>query len=229
LVDDDPAIGRLIRKFLEREGYEFALAETVAAMRDLVDRGVVDLVLLDFELPDEDGWSALRWLRARGSLPVLMLTGRGDTVDKVIGLELGADDYLAKPFDLRELLARIRNVQRRLEKPAAPAAAVKSVVAFDGWTLDLSNQQLKSETGERVHLTQAEYNILTLFARNSQRVISREELLEISGGRSWDPGDRSIDVHISNLRRKLDGDSDQPSRIRTIRNGGYMFMPSCGE
>ena len=226
IVEDDPAVAKLLKTYLEREGYSAAVAETVADMRTAVEAGKVDLVLLDVVLPDEDGWSALRWLRARGDLPVIMLTGKGETVDKVIGLELGADDYLAKPFDLRELLARMRSIQRRAEKRAAPSA--EDSIAFADWVLDVSSQQLKSEAGDLVHLTQAEYRILVLLAKNPRRVISRDQLMETMAGREWEPFDRSIDVHISNLRRKLDPDPKLPSLIRTVRGAGYMFVPTRG-
>jgi DNA-binding response OmpR family regulator len=230
IVEDDSSVAKLLRTYLEREGYSAASAETVADMRSAVEAGRVDLVLLDVVLPDEDGWSALRWLRARSDLPVIMLTGKGETVDKVIGLELGADDYLAKPFDLRELLARMRSIQRRAEKRAAPAAGATAadVIAFAGWMLDVASQQLKTEGGELVHLTQAEYRILVVLARNPRQVVSRDQLMEAMAGREWEPFDRSIDVHISNLRRKLDPDPKLPSLIRTVRGAGYMFVPSRG-
>jgi DNA-binding response OmpR family regulator len=226
IVEDDLAITKMLKTYLEREGYSTAGAATVADMRTAVEAGRVDLVLLDVVLPDEDGWSALRWLRARSDLPVIMLTGKGETVDKVTGLELGADDYLAKPFDMRELLARMRSIQRRAEKRAAPSA--DDMISFAGWHLDVSSQQLKAENGDATHLTQAEYRILVLLAKNPRRVITRDQLMEAMAGREWEPFDRSIDVHISNLRRKLDPDPKQPSLIRTVRGAGYMFVPNRG-
>ena len=226
IVEDDPAITKMLKTYLEREGYAIAAAGTVADMRAAIERGTVDLMLLDVVLPDEDGWSALRWVRARGDLPVIMLTGKGETVDKVIGLELGADDYLAKPFDMRELLARMRSIQRRADKRRTPSP--DEALAFAGWRLDVASQQLKSEAGDTVHLTQAEYRILVLLARNPRRVITRDQLMEAMAGREWEPLDRSIDVHISNLRRKLDPDPQQPSLIRTVRGAGYMLVPNRG-
>jgi DNA-binding response OmpR family regulator len=191
-------------------------------------------VLLDVGLPDEDGWSALKWLRARSDhLPIIMLTGKSEMTDKVVGLELGADDYLAKPFELRELLARIRTVQRRTEKVAAALAAAAppaeggadGKICFAGWVLDSASHLVRSAAGEPLHLTQAEFRILTLLARNPGVVVPRDDLMSAAAGRDWDPFDRSVDVHISNLRKKLDLDPDLPSLIRTVRGAGYMFVP----
>jgi len=229
VVEDDTGVSKLIKTYLEREGYAVAVAETVGEMRAAVERAPVDMVILDVMLPDEDGWSALRWLRARHALPVIMLTGKAEPIDRVIGLELGADDYVAKPFDLRELLARMRTIQRRVDKvQAQPTANTAEAIQFAGWTLDIVSQQLKSETGDAVHLTQAEYRILVLLARNPRRVVSRDELMDATAGRDWEPFDRSIDVHISNLRRKIDPEPKQPSLIRTVRGAGYMFVPQRG-
>jgi two-component system, OmpR family, response regulator len=229
VVEDDPAVSKLLKTYLEREGYAVMVAETVGEMRAAVERAPVDMIILDVVLPDEDGWSALRWLRARHALPVIMLTGKAEPVDRVIGLELGADDYVAKPFDLRELLARMRTIQRRLDKmQAQPPANHDEAIAFAGWTLDIVSQQLRSDDGKAAHLTQAEYRILALLARNPRRVVSRDELMDATAGRDWEPFDRSIDVHISNLRRKIDPDPKQPSLIRTVRGAGYMFVPHRG-
>jgi len=229
VVEDDKAVSMLVRTYLEREGYGVIVAETVGEMRAAIERAPVDMVILDVILPDEDGWSALRWLRARHALPVIMLTGKTEPVDRVVGLELGADDYITKPFDLRELLARMRTIQRRLDKmQAQPPADAEEAIAFAGWTLDIVSQQLRSDDGEAAHLTQAEYRILALLARNPRRVVSRDELMDATAGREWEPFDRSIDVHISNLRRKIDPEPKQPSLIRTVRGAGYMFVPARG-
>ncbi len=231
IVEDDRAVFRLLQSYLEREGYSVVNAETVASMRRIVESTPISMVLLDVGLPDEDGWSALKWLRARSDLPIIMLTGKGEMTDKVVGLELGADDYLAKPFELRELLARIRTLQRRTEKSAAAAAAAPAAengggkITFAGWVLDPASHLVKSEAGETLHLTQAEFRILTLLAKNPNAVVPRDDLMTAAAGRDWDPFDRSVDVHISNLRKKLDLDPDLPSLIRTVRGAGYMFVP----
>jgi DNA-binding response OmpR family regulator len=225
-VEDDRSIAKLLHTYLEREGYAVSDSDTVAAMRRTVESTQVDLVLLDVGLPDEDGWSALKWLRARSDVPIIMLTGKNETIDKVIGLELGADDYLSKPFEFRELLARIRTILRRTEKAAVQVEApADEKISFAGWVLDPTSQLVKSEDGDLLHLTQAEYRILALLVRNPGRVIVRDDLMSAAAGRDWDPMDRSIDVHVSNLRKKLDLDPDLPSLIRTVRGAGYMFVP----
>src|SRR5579859_2870899 len=231
IVEDDRAVFRLLQTYLEREGYSVVNAETVASMRRIIESTQVSMVLLDVGLPDEDGWSALKWLRARSDIPIIMLTGKSEMTDKVVGLELGADDYLAKPFELRELLARIRTLQRRTEKAAATSAAAPAAesgggkITFAGWVLDPASHLVKSEAGETLHLTQAEFRILTLLARNPGVVVPRDDLMSAAAGRDWDPFDRSVDVHISNLRKKLDLDPNLPSLIRTVRGAGYMFVP----
>jgi two-component system, OmpR family, response regulator len=233
IVEDDRAVFRLLQSYLEREGYSVINAETVASMRRIVESSQVSMVLLDVGLPDEDGWSALKWLRARSDLPIIMLTGKGEMTDKVVGLELGADDYLAKPFELRELLARIRTIQRRTEKAAAASAAAAPAsdagnggkISFAGWVLDPASHLVKSDAGETLHLTQAEFRILSLLAKNPNVVVPRDDLMSAAAGRDWDPFDRSVDVHISNLRKKLDLDPNLPSLIRTVRGAGYMFVP----
>jgi len=230
VVDDDRAVSRLLQTYLEREGYLVLKADSVADMRRTVETTILDMVLLDVGLPGEDGWSALKWLRARGDLPVIMLTGRSEMTDKVVGLELGADDYLVKPFELRELLARIRTVQRRFIKATERAAdlAAADKITFADWVLDPASQLVKSQSGEQLHLTLAEYRILELLARHPGRAIRRDDLMNAAAGRDWDPMDRSIDVHISNLRKKLDRDPQLPSLIRTVRGAGYMFVPTQG-
>jgi DNA-binding response OmpR family regulator len=226
IVEDDPAVSKLIKTYLEGEGYDTSTAETAVQMRAAIEAKKVDFIILDDVLPDEGGWSVLRWLRARHALPVIMLAGRAEPVDRVIGLELGADDYVAKPFDLRELLARIRTIQRRVGNARPPPSPTTTeAIQFAGWTLNFASQRLLSGAGDAQHLTQAEYRVLVLLARNPRRIVSRDELMDATAGRDWEPFDRSIDVHISRLRRKIDSDPRLPSLIRTVRGAGYMFIP----
>lgn len=230
IVDDDAAISKLLAAYLRKEGFDIAIAESVREMQERFAAQPPEMILLDVMLPDADGWSALRWLRARSAVPVIMLTGKGETIDKIVGLEMGADDYLAKPFDLRELLARIRTIQRRLDRPGAPTregAAEKQEVRFQGWVLDLAAHQLLDTDGQSVHLTQAEYRILVLLTAAPRQPVHRDQLMEAVAGRNWDPMDRSVDVHVSNLRRKLDREGGGPSLIRTVRGAGYMFVPGA--
>ncbi len=230
VVDDDQGIVKLLKTYLMNEGFSVSSARSVAEMRtEFAGVAKIDCVLLDVVLPDEDGWAALRWIRAQGDTPIIMLTGKRETVDKIVGLEMGADDYLSKPFELRELLARIRTILRRFVRTAAPVEQQSAErIEFAEWVLDLASQQLKSAAGQTIHLTQAEYRILNYLVLNPRRMISRDQLMDVVTGRGWEPFDRSIDVHISNLRRKVDLDPKLPSLIRTVRGSGYMFVPNRG-
>ncbi|MEJ0067600.1 MAG: response regulator transcription factor [Pseudomonadota bacterium] len=225
LVEGDAGVAQLIRSYLEREGYNVTTCGTVAQMRYVIENACTDLVLLDLLLPHEDGWSALRWLRPRSDVPVIMLSSNADPTDKVISLELGADDYLPKPCDLRELLARIRCIQRRAR--GLTERSVKSeapVIRFNGWTLDRGRRQLTKDGGERVHLSDLEYRLLELLASRPREVMTRDHLMRTTAGREWSPADRAIDVHISKLRRKLHDVGDR-DLIRTVRGAGYMSFP----
>jgi len=227
LVEDDRTVIKLLTDYLGRNGYDVASVGTVDAMRRLVETIKIDLIILNVVLPDEDGRSALRWLRARSVVPVVMLTGEG--VDKVIGFDVGADDYVAKPIDLHALLVQLRRLLLRVRQAQSRiAGSPQDKIKFAEWILDIAGQQLHSKAGDAVHLTPAEYQILLLLAQNPYRVMSRDQLMRASAGRDWEAFDRSIDVHVSNLRRKLDPDLEMPSRIRTVRNVGYMFVPSRG-
>ena len=220
IVDDDAVLRRRLRVYLEKEGFEVTDVGDGAALRNLVAKRAVDLVILDLVMPGEDGLSLTRFLRERSGIGILILTGKGEALDRVIGLEMGADDYVAKPFDLRELLARVRSVLRR----APPDAPVRGgCVSFDGWRFDLERMSLTRDDGAPVELTTAELKILALFARNPGKTLSRDQLLRAAAGRSWSPFDRSVDLHICHLRRKI-GD-ERPSLIRTVRGFGYVFTP----
>ncbi|MFG1391848.1 response regulator [Xanthobacter agilis] len=224
LVEDDREIRSLLADFLGREGYRVLVAEDGIAMDRLLHVARPDLVVLDLMLPGEDGLSICRRLRSRGGLPILMLTAKGDDVDRIVGLEMGADDYLPKPFNPRELLARIRAVLRRADGQGVPD--LNRRLAFASFVADLDARGLAHAGGAPVELTSAEFDLLTCFLERSKRVLSREQLLDWTRGRSADPFDRTIDVSVSRLRRKLAAvDPEASGFIKTVRNGGYLFAP----
>jgi DNA-binding response OmpR family regulator len=224
VVDDEPAICELIETYLSNEGYRVSTAGDGAAMREIIARSPVDLVILDLMLPGEDGFSLTRHLRERSSMGIIILTGKGETVDRVVGLELGADDYLSKPFDLRELLARVKSVLRRTRGGTAIESAESGAcVSFAGWKLDLTAHRLTSPQGTETPLTTGEFELLSVFVNHRSRVLTREELLDLTRGREASPFDRSIDVQVGRLRRKIEPDPEQPTLIKTVRAAGYMF------
>ncbi len=226
VVDDDRDIRQLVGDFLRQNGYRVSLAAHGKEMRNLLDLNRIDLIVLDLMLPGEDGLSLCRNVRANpalAQLPILMLTARGETIDRVIGLEMGADDYLAKPFEPRELLARIRNILRRSRSlPTTPAGQVNRY-AFSGWVLDTGLIRLTSPQGVVVPLSGAEYRLLKIFVEHPQRVLNRDQLMDLTKGRDADPFDRSIDLQISRLRQKLGDDARSPTLIKTLRNEGYVL------
>ncbi len=221
IVDDDPDIRTLVAAFLQREGLSVALAGDAAEMDAELARGAPDLIVLDLMLPGEDGLSICRRLRAAGGPPILMLTAKSDEVDRIVGLEVGADDYLAKPFAPRELLARIRAVLRRWREPAAPARSRR--VVFDRFVLDLDARLLADAAGRAIPLTSGEFDLLALFLERPRRVLSRDQILDRLRGRGAEPFDRSVDMLVSRLRRKLGDAEAGPALITTVRNNGYLF------
>ena len=225
IVDDDPEIRDLTARFLKKHGYRVDTAADARAMDKTLESGRFDLVVLDLMLPGEDGLSICRRLRADTTLPIIMLTALGEDTDRIVGLEMGADDYLPKPFNPRELLARIKAVLRRADSaPAALQADEDSaVLSFEGWRLDLTRRELKAKDGVLVPLTAGEFDLLTAFAERPQRVLSRDQLLDLTRGRDGGPFDRSIDVQLSRLRRKIEADPKEPALIKTVRGGGYIF------
>ncbi len=233
VVDDDERIRTMLRRYLVDEGFTVATAADGEEMRRVIDQQRVDLVLLDLVLPGEDGLSVARYIRQKyPRLPIIMLTGKGELIDRVAGLEAGADDYVAKPFHLREVLARIRTVLRRAqpaeEPPAAPAAAPAatqggSVLAFSGWRLDLLKRELRHEDGQPVALTTGEYDLLQALARSPNRVLNRDQLMDLVKGREWAATDRAIDTQIVRLRKKIERDPKNPELIKTVRGAGYIF------
>lgn len=231
VVDDDREIRSLVAQFLTKHGFRVTGVRDGAEMMRTLDGARVDLIVLDLMLPGEDGLSLCRRLRAApqtAQTPVIMLTAMGEETDRIVGLEMGADDYLAKPFSPRELLARIKAVLRRVSAPpvaGAPAAA-GTVLRFEGWSLDLTKRELRSPDGVLVQLSAGEYDLLVAFVEHPQRVLTRDQLLDLARGRSAVPFDRSVDVQVSRLRRKIEPDPAEPTLIKTVRGGGYLFTPS---
>ena len=221
VVEDDREIGELVRGLLDREGFAALHAASGTEMDDLLQAHAVDLVVLDLMLPGEDGLSICRRLRATGNLPILMLTAKGDDIDRIVGLELGADDYLAKPFNPRELLARIRAVLRRTA-PAASSSGSGERLRFAEFVFDLDARRLFRD-GTEIDLSAGDYDLLAALVHNPNKVLSRDRLMDLTKGRSWEAFDRSVDVALSRLRRKLGDDPGRPRIIKTVRNGGYML------
>jgi DNA-binding response OmpR family regulator len=220
VVDDDADLRQMIADYLSDYDLRVTGAADGKAMRAAMARDPVDLLLLDLKLQGEDGMNLARELRESSSIPIIILSGRSDDVDRIMGLELGADDYLTKPFNLRELLARIRTILRRARGAEGRAA---QALRFDGWQLDMRSRRLTSDEGERVELTHAEFALLAAFLGAPERILSREQLLELSRGTDENVFDRSIDVQILRLRRKLESDPSRPKLIRTERGAGYFF------
>lgn len=228
VVDDHREIRDLVGKYLQQQGYRVSTAENGTALRRLVERGAPDLVVLDIMMPGEDGLTLCRELRARSgpTIPIIFLTARTEETDRVIGLELGADDYLVKPFSSRELLARIKAVLRRVNSlPPQRAARRAGSVRFERWVFSLARRELQSDDGVGVPLSTAEFRLLKAFVDHPGMVLSRDQLLDLTAGREADPFDRSIDNQISRLRRKVELDPKNPTIIQTHRGGGYSFMP----
>jgi len=227
LVDDDAELRDLLRDYLGQAGFRITAVADGRAMQRAMDAAHFDLVILDIMLPGEDGLSLCRRLRAQGRIPILMLTARGDEIDRIVGLEMGADDYLAKPFNPRELLARIKSILRRAGSlPENLAAEDVRRFRFAGWSLDAETRQLLSPAGVLVDLSGVEYKLLRMFVEHPNRVLSRDQLLEFTQGREATPFDRAIDVQIGRLRRKLDDDAREPRLLKTVRNEGYVLAVS---
>lgn len=231
IVDDDRDIRDLLADYLAQFGYRTSTAPDGRAMRQVLGAagpGGVDLIVLDLMLPGEDGLSLCRELRAHSTLPVIMLTARGEMVDRVLGLELGADDYVAKPFEPRELLARIRSVLRRTRTLAGDGSEADEMrrLSFAGWIFDMRRRELLAFDGAVISLSGAEYRMLSAFVTHPNRVLTRDQLMDLTKGREADPFDRSIDLQVSRLRQKLAEDARQPEIIKTVRNEGYVFVAS---
>jgi DNA-binding response OmpR family regulator len=227
VVDDQKEICEMVQDYLSSEGYRVSIAHDGAGMRRVFSQAPVDLVILDLMLPGEDGLTLARWLREESAVGIIILTGRGETVDRIIGLEMGADDYLPKPFHLRELLARVKSVLRRVSSRTTEKAPVARAQAhFAGWHLDLSSRELFSPAGDEVRLTTGEFDLLAAFVANANQVLTRDRLLDLARNREAGPFDRTIDVQVGRLRRKLEDDPQKPSIIKTVRGTGYIFTPN---
>jgi two-component system OmpR family response regulator len=235
IVDDDPSVREMIAEYLSENGYETRQAASGDAMRASLLERVPDVVLLDVRLGREDGLSLARFLRERYDVGIIMVTAAGEVVDRVIGLEVGADDYLAKPFDPRELRARLRSVMRRTQPAstgrtdAREAYAGQQQVHVGRLILDLSGHRLLDKSNNEIALTSMEFDLLKVFTEHPNQVLSRDQLLNATRNRDWQPFDRSIDIRIARLRRKIETDPELPQLIKTVRNAGYMYIPSRAE
>jgi len=230
IVDDDANVRDMLSEYLSTHGYDVSLAESGETMRAALVRRVPDAVLLDLNLPGEDGLSLARYLRERYDLAIIMVTAAGDVVDRVVGLEVGADDYIAKPFDPRELRARLKSVIRRCqaraaERPSSATGTDRHRVTVGACMLDLEAHRLFGADGQEIALTAMEFDLLKVFAAHPNQVLSRDRLLTLTRNRDWEPFDRSIDIRIARLRRKIEPDPEKPRLIKTIRSAGYMFVP----
>jgi two-component system OmpR family response regulator len=222
VVDDDAEILKLLGEYLQRNGFRVSLAKDGKEMRRALEASRPDIVVLDVMLPGDSGLTLCRDLRAASSLPVIMLTARAEEIDRIVGLEMGADDYLAKPFSPRELLARIKSILRRT-RGLAPARGDAQQLRFAGWTLDLAARQLVAPDGVVVALSGAEFRLLLVFVEHPNRVLDRNQLMDLTVGRDGTPFDRSIDVQVSRLRVRLRDDAREPRIIKTVRSEGYVL------
>jgi len=239
VVDDDPAVRELLDDYLSDQGFEVVLADGAPTGRAAMSTGDIGAVLLDVGLPGEDGLSLARHIREYHDIGIIMVSGAGETVDRIIGLEVGADDYVAKPFDLRELKARLKSVLRRYqrsneaqptttERPSMPEGSPPIAtrrVAVGASVLDLDSHQLFGPSGDEIPLTRLEFELLSVLVARPNRPLSRDQLMNLTQGRDWDPMDRSIDIRVARLRSKIESDPERPQLIRTMRGIGYMYMP----
>jgi two-component system phosphate regulon response regulator OmpR len=230
IVDDEPEFRATVAEYLAQRGFTVLAAAGGTELDAIMAQGMPDLVILDVNMPGENGFAVARRLRATSDVPFLMLTVADDIVDRVVGLELGADDYISKPFDLRELRARVDTILRRASRaraaPNAAAARSPALVRIGDFNLDVDARRLSRPNGEEVELTAAEFDLLFAFARNPNRVLSRDRLLELAHHHDTEPFDRSIDVRVTRLRHKIERDPSKPLLIKTMRGAGYMFVPS---
>ena len=233
VVDDEADVRETLQEYLAQNGFRVTALDGGAALRELVEsEEAFEVAILDITMPGEDGLSLTRFLRERTKVGIIMVTASGTTVDRIVGLEMGADDYLPKPVDLRELLARVKAVLRRTAAKAgagagtgAPDEDERRIVAFGECTLDMEAHKLYDEDGKEIPLTAMEFDLLKAFAERPNRVLSRDQLLELAHNRGWEPFDRSIDIRIARIRRKVERDPGKPQVIKTVRGAGYLFSP----
>jgi two-component system OmpR family response regulator len=227
ILDDDEDVRGLLQRYLQQQGFEAYGAADAAGLFRILDEHEIDLVVLDLMMPGEDGFQVCRRLRASSTIPIIMLTAKKDDVDRIVGLEMGADDYVTKPFNPRELVARIRAVMWRVRAGAAPegATAYKLQYRFDNWTLNAATRTLRDATGNEVELSGGEFALLMVFLQNSGRVLNRDQLFDLTRGPSSTPVDRGIDIQVSRLRRKIEPGDGPPRLLKTVRGAGYVFTP----
>jgi DNA-binding response OmpR family regulator len=227
VCDDEPDIRDIVAEYLASHGYVVMQADAGPVLREIVNNHPVDIVILDIRMPGEDGLSLARYLREHSDVAIIMLTGSAEIVDRVVGLEIGADDYVAKPVDLRELLARVKAVLRRTAGAAKTTgkagAQGRDPVRFGSCSLDLTQHKLFDAQGVEVPITAMEFRLLKVFSEHRGRILNRDQLLELAHDRGWDPFDRSIDIRISRLRKKIETDPSKPEVIKTVRGVGYIF------
>jgi DNA-binding response OmpR family regulator len=229
VVDDDADLRWMVEKYLSKHEFVVTLAEDGEQMREVLERQEFDLAILDINLPGEDGLSLARYLRANYQIGIIMLSAAAEVFDRIVGLEMGADDYVTKPFEPRELLARVKSVLRRVQGMLEREAEPDSRVKFGEFTLDLEAHQLLNEKDESISLTSMEFDLLKAFAENPNKVLDRDQLLSLSHNRDWDPFDRSIDIRITRLRRKIEVEPSKPQIIKTVRGAGYIFVTQASD
>ena len=226
IVDDDPRIRNMLSRYFEDEGYAVSCADDGAGMRLSMKRWQFDAVLLDLSLPGgPDGLELAKEIRMQSDVPIMMLTGRDDVVDRIVGLEVGADDYVAKPFHLREVHARLKSILRRRGSfpSGASEAQTEEVLAFDGWSLNLTRRELVAADGQDVELTTGEFDMLVVLVRHAGRVLTRDQLMDLTRGRQMEAFDRAVDAQIVRLRRKIEADPKHPQLVKSVRGVGYVF------
>jgi two-component system, OmpR family, response regulator len=228
IVEDDQSVREMLAEYLDGQGYDVHQAGKGSDMREEIERNLPDVVLLDVRLPGEDGLTLARYLREHYDVGIIMVTAAGDVVDRVVGLEIGADDYVTKPFDPRELLARLKSVMRRMQARTSAPQSVRvgaGRIAVGRCFLDVASHQLLDVRGQEVPLTSMEFDLLKVFTDHPHKVLTRDQILTLTKNREWEPFDRSIDIRIARLRRKIEPNPEEPQVLRTVRGAGYMFVP----